>query len=729
MHRFRWTPQTYLAFVLMSISCGPGDPLEEARRLQAEGRYEETVEPLGELVQTRRDDPEAHYLYGLALLRAGRFSQAVWPLRRAMESLEWLVTAGLQLAAGELQTGNQDEAVEVVTRVLEQEPDNTAALLLRATARNATRRDYEGALADTDRLLEIEPESERVLPQRAIALLGLRRSEEAEEALALLERSATDGVVPGPTAGGYCGARAKFAEESGEVEEAERLYRSCLEQFPTNALLVMEAIAFFDAIGKPEDATAALRDAHEAMPQARDPRVNLAVRLERLGDVEAAEALLRDATRDAQTAVAAHAYADLGGFLSQHGRYPEAIESYERAVELAPEARERLLFAYADTLIRAQEPDRALTLADEIKTPAERHLIRGRALLEKGEPRAALDELERGLELWPNQPIGRFYAGLAAEQLGDFDRAIEEYRYAIRADAPLDARVRLARLHRALNQPRRALSALRHDPTGTGLPVEAALLELELAAAISGEISSLRPVLNRPELRGRMVAALAAGTRRRAGRAAAARVVLEASRLDLADPASAPAISSLAEDLWAIAETAQALELLDRVREKATESAALVALHAEALERADRAPEARARYERALALEPDQARALRGRARLAAAAGDLEAALRDYERASEAAEAAGLDDSRALLAAADILESQSRSEEAAGRLEAWLARHPLDGEVALRLASLLAAREDGAQTARGAAKRAVRLGAGPEAIALAEQLEVKTATP
>jgi len=533
MQRFRCGPTALLALVLLAAACGPGDPLEEARRLQTEGRFAEMVELLGELVQTRRDDPEAHYLYGLALTRTGRPSQAAWPLRRAMESPGWKVAAGLQLGAGALQTANYDESVEVLTRVLEEQPDNTAALLLRSTARNLTRRDYAGALADADRVLEIEPDNELILPQRAVALLGLRRTEEAAEALARLEQSATDGVVPGPAAGSYCGVRAKFAEESGDLEEAERLYRSCLEQFPASALLLREAIAFFDAVGKPEAATAALRDAHEAMPQVRNLRVNLAARLEQLGDVEAAEALLRDATRDAQPLAAASAYADLGGFLAQHQRFAEAIESYELALELAPMARERLLFPYADTLVLAGEQERAMALAEEIAVPAQRHLIRGRALLARGEPETALDELTRGLLLWPDQPIARFYAAFAAEQLGDFDRAIEEYRYAIRANALLDARLRLARLHRALNQPRRALTALRHDPDGSVLPVEAALLELELLAWLSPDVRSMRPSLGRPGLQGRVVAALAAGTRRRAGRAAAARVVLSASELFL----------------------------------------------------------------------------------------------------------------------------------------------------------------------------------------------------
>jgi tetratricopeptide (TPR) repeat protein len=712
-----------LVLGVLAAACGPSDPVEAARQLQAEGRFEESLAPLGELVQARRDDPEVHYLHGLALSRTGRPSQAVWSLRRAMESPEWKVAAGLQLGASALRTGNYDEAVEVLTGVLEEEPDDSAALLLRAMARIQTRRDYEGALADADRLLEIEPENQQILPHRAVALLGLERTEEAAEALAQLERSATDGVIPGPSAGGYCGARAKFAEESRELEKAERLYRSCLEQFPANGLLLREAVEFFDATGKSEAATAALRDAHEATPHSRDLRVTLAVRLERLGDEGAAEALLRDATSEAQPILAASAYADLGGFLADRGRLAEAIASYERALELAPEARERLLFPYADKLVMAGEHDRALELAEEISIPAQRHLIRGRALQASGELEAALSELSSGLTLWPDQPIGRYYAGLTAEQLGDFDRAIEEYRYAVRASSLLDARLRLARLHQALGEPRPALVALRHDPQGSGLGVEAALLELELLATLSPTVQLLRPSLNDPSLRARVVAALAAGTRRRAGHAAAAQVVLAAKQLDLADPDSAPALAGLLEDLLAAGRAEHAVKLLERMRERAPESAEILALHAEALEGAGNASEAGAGYARALELDPELSRALRGQARLAAAAGEPQAALRAYEKGAAAAAERGLDDAGATLAIAELLVAEGRRAEGMRRLDDWLTSHPLDAEVALLLATLLADSEGGGgDRARELGQRAIRLRAGPEAIALAERL-------
>ena len=79
--------------------------------------------------------------------------------------------------------------------------------------------------------------------------------------------------------------------------------------------------------------------------------------------------------------------------------------------------------------------------------PAQRSLILGRVAQERGDAAAALEHFDAALRLWPNNPWARYYAALAAERLGDFDRALEEYRYSIRIDqGATDARTRGAKL-------------------------------------------------------------------------------------------------------------------------------------------------------------------------------------------------------------------------------------------------------------------------------------------
>jgi len=87
-----------LAGALVSVACEPADPLAEVRALHAAGRYEDSLAPLRELIDERPDDPEVLYLYGVALGGAGFRTQAVWPLRRAMEDEAWATPAAVQLA-------------------------------------------------------------------------------------------------------------------------------------------------------------------------------------------------------------------------------------------------------------------------------------------------------------------------------------------------------------------------------------------------------------------------------------------------------------------------------------------------------------------------------------------------------------------------------------------------------------------------------------------------------
>jgi tetratricopeptide (TPR) repeat protein len=214
--RNRWQGATLFALLPLLLcfqltGCGPPDPVAEIRELHAAGRFADSLEPLRGLVEARPDDVEVHYLYGLALLRSGQPSLALWSLRKAMEDPDWLVPAALQLGAGALTTGNHEEAMKAADRILEVEPDHLEALLLRAHARVESRRDYEGALADADRVLELDPENVDALVPRTLALLGLERTEESDVALKELESRFEEADLGIDNTARFCAARAMFA--------------------------------------------------------------------------------------------------------------------------------------------------------------------------------------------------------------------------------------------------------------------------------------------------------------------------------------------------------------------------------------------------------------------------------------------------------------------------------------------------------------------------------------
>ena len=146
-------------------------------------------------------------------------------------------------------------------------------------------------------------------------------------------------------------------------------------------------------------------------------------------------------------------------------------------------------------------------------------VIRARVAQERSQPAEALEHFDETFRLWPDNPWARYHSALAAETLGDFDRASDDYRYAIRiSPGATDARVRLARIHQAEGRPRDALHMLliRAD-AGMPLDDEGQLLAMELWAR-AGMDEQLRIGLakvkaSRPEDLGRVAARASEGLR------------------------------------------------------------------------------------------------------------------------------------------------------------------------------------------------------------------------
>ena len=132
--RARWKFVSLLAtstlFALVS-GCNRAPSLDEIRELQAEGRYAETVEPLRHRLESKPDDPETHFLYGTALSRTGAARVAIWSLRKAAETAEWKVPATLELSSAQSSSGNWQAAIEAASAVIETEPANLPAHILR----------------------------------------------------------------------------------------------------------------------------------------------------------------------------------------------------------------------------------------------------------------------------------------------------------------------------------------------------------------------------------------------------------------------------------------------------------------------------------------------------------------------------------------------------------------------------------------------------------------------
>lgn len=711
--------------VAAALACAPSveERAAEAQELLNEGHTYEAVKRLRALTDEHPGDPDLNLMYGGALLATGSASLAIWPLRKASQAPERALEGSLLLGAAHLQSGNPNDAISAADRALELDPGHLDGLFLRATARLEAHR-AEEALEDLGRIRELDSDTPRLALLRLTALLSLKRIEEAAEALttakALISERPDEISADMPVR--LCAAGARFLFEKGEPKSAEEAYAACLEEYPGHPIVVGDAVKFYGETERHERANEILYEALEAAPAQSFARNTLALRLEGMGEPEEAERLLREAAEQFPSVDTWSVLADL---YVHRDDFEASRVAWEHALELAENPPSMLQFAYGDTLVQLGAYQDAQSVIDALAPPYG-ELLLGRMLLDQDRPREALEALEAGVVRWPDNPTARWLAARAAEQLGDFERAISEYKESVRSEAAAtDAGLRLARLYSLMGQNMLALDAIGHHHRSHPKDAEALVVSIEVAAQL-GRNDLVTGGLQR-------LAQLPGQTARAVGHGAVIRAeslgleagigLIESVELDLTDPRHIEALRALVQLLEADGRRAAALARAEAALAAHPDQAPFHALRGELLRSAGRSDEARVAFQAALELDPDHAPALVGLAEIARESGDTREAIALYDRAA----AADTEQPGPGFAAAELLRESGRSEEAEERLRSLLHDHPLHGPSAYALTRLLMDR--GAfDAAEPWAERAVALRANPEAPETLERVQLRNSS-
>jgi tetratricopeptide (TPR) repeat protein len=701
-----------LVLLAAAVACGGSreERLDRVQELHAAGQYAESVELLREILSEQPADAEVSHLLGLALVRSGRRSQAIWPLQDASSSPEFAVEAGTLLASVLLADLNFEEAVRAADRVLEEDPAAIDALALRAQARVALRQP-ELALSDLDRLLELDSIHTGGLMLRAKTLVALNRHDEAEEAYRRLSTIGRE--LDEETAVATCFALAGFlAEVRKDAQAAEGQLENCLERHPESPAAVVNAVQVYDALEQPEKATGLLEKTVEAHPEALGPRLALANRLSGEHPQEA-EALLEAGAREVDSA---EAWSALAKLRRAQGDYAAAREAFEEALLRATGDTKTLRFELGNLLVDLGELEAVEEIARSLEETSYREYLLGRVALQEGDAQGALEHLEASIVEWPNNAGAHLLAAEAAASLGDLERAMSELREATRASPEgTDASVRLARLHLALGEYDEALTfASRHLQLRGLTSPEAHLIAAKAAVALERP-DEARGVLERLRSHSQhaavAVAELATLERSLSGWEAAVRII-EESGLDLGAPENAPALQRLVDLLVDAGQRERALTSIDQQLSAHPETAALHAIRGRVCLRLGDLESAGTSFDRALSLEAERPEALAGRAELEARAGRMEFAIELLERASAADPAAYEYPFRA----AQLLALSGQEPEAEARFRGILRRHPGHEGACNDLAWMLAERGESLDEALQLAERASRLAPTPEVL-------------
>ncbi|MDH3211548.1 MAG: tetratricopeptide repeat protein [Myxococcales bacterium] len=698
---------------LLAIGCG-GDietRMSEVRALQDVGQFTESIEELREILAISPNLPEANYRLGVALMQTGEPSRAIWALQKASEAPDYAIVAGLMLASAHFGIQSHEEAIRAADAVLEIDPERMVALLIRAQSHLGAAQ-LEQAWEDTSRLVELYPDDYRVRALESTVLADLGRLDEAEAAAENLKQMGAASGDP-EIENRSCLAPAYFAEEKRkDTEKAEALYEDCLEKFPTDSFVVGQAMAFFDRIGKRERSMELIRRSVEAAPEALGLRSNLANRLANAGDVEGAEEILVEAVDSFGSAAAWNL---LAGFYRRQQNTAKALEAVEKVIELSGGGSDALRFTQADILVDLGELDRADEVANALNEPTYARLIRGRILLERGDAKGALEAFDAGIRHWPNNAGARYLAGLAARELGDYERAMSELREAIRADqAATDAALVLASIHFARGEYGLAASFVNTYLRNPGVTQrEYALLLGARTLTQMGEYERARrslKALSEVTSSQQKVALQNAEIDRAESGPAAAAASIENSGFDLLDPENADLLRAWADYLVQANRGETALVKAEAGAKRHPDSSLHHEIRANLLARLGRTEEARVAFEKSLELDPGNASATGGLATLAANRGDLAAGIEGFDRAAELAG----DDLVYAYSAAQLTLMSGDKAGAEARLREIVRRDPGQAGARNDLAWLLAERGQDLDLALSLAEAARRIDPSPE---------------
>lgn len=731
-----------MAIVILNLgsACSLQDPIEEVQTQQAKGHFAATITPLRELIEKDPDQAELQYLLGLALLRTGAAGSAVWPLRKASQNADYAVKAGLLLTEATLQSRFKDEAIQAAGNVLAIDPENILALEMRAHALQQGSR-FEESLDDIERVLELDPENKRVLVARVVGHLGLAQE---EEALVALEAARNSLLEPEETAenqrqdsgldaarGKLCVVTAMFTFERGQGEEADQLFEQCVKDYPTDTLVIEESTKYYDRRGRPEQAQEILNSAFEAAPSSQF-RTMLAARMQRTGDHQQTERLLKEEAEETKTSQAWFVLAD---HYVRNDRLEEAAEAFREGVATAPSAENSPMihFAYADTLVQIGEFTKAREVAKAFEGSAMENLIEARLLAAEGKLEESLAAYESGIQLWPNNAGARLLAGQVAEKLGRFDAAESHYREAIRADKSSEASLYLSRLHEAQGEPTKALDRIGLYLRGNPTEPESYVTSIRLAQRLGQHEILKQGIVRLGKLPGQQGLALSVSARLASeakGPKEAIRLLQE-SPLDLTDPINEAALQVLVLNLARVSDFKTAQEPILAAIQAHPEEATFHALLGR-LKQIKNQPvsEAKQAYLRALELNAEDPVALAGLASIEAEANHLDRAIELYDQSSSVGDS---ERAAAAIAALSLIRQREPLEEQEAWARKFLMRHVHSPILASELAQIVAARQQdlslglalahraalfdqmGGQAALSAFKAVAASGTGPEA--------------
>jgi protein O-mannosyl-transferase len=259
---------------------------------------------------------------------------------------------------------------------------------------------------------------------RAYAMLGNSEASEAH----------LGQVVPGKDFYQTHADIARFMEETGRAEEAEKHYLRILQDVEDAEILVNLGVLYHRS-GRMEKAVRTLRRAVEARPRMAAAHFNLGTLYSDLSEFSSAEKFLREAVR--LRSDYADAWYNLAVVLQRQGRIEEAVSAYHRVAGISPNRVEALsnlagCYELMGDLDRAEAFGLKAVAADATRSAP--YINLGRVYQRRGEWDKAVSYYQQALRADPQDVVAYNNLGVCYLNQGNLEKAHHEFVSAIRAN-------------------------------------------------------------------------------------------------------------------------------------------------------------------------------------------------------------------------------------------------------------------------------------------------------
>ena len=731
--------------IFLGTACQPAAPVEEANAASESGDGTRGLAILAEAVEANPTDPGLQFEYGKLLIREGKPSRAVWPLFRSGKAPEYRVAANLLVAQTLMESQDYRNAIRILNKLLDEEPNLESALKLRATARV---KGHEETLAveDLDRILELRPHDFDILQEKLEAFL--RMNDEAAAAAQLQEMGeilSTGEDIPEEFHSRFCALDAVFTSERGLLEEAKERFADCLAEYPGSMLLAGRAVQFYDKINDYPAATAVLEKALISEGDKLEPVLALASRYIGFGQTDKAQQLLVEYAEKLNVPIL---WAELSQFYVSLDRYEDARVAIERAWLADGSAMSALeedegvsspffdlesmneegLFRLGDILVLLKEEEKVAEVVSRLEEPAHRHFLAARMKIELQDDRGALEEYEKGFRYWPSNPGARYLAAGAAAREGRFEDAVMHYRESLRSDlVATPAGYELARLEMANGRAVAAANALALACKGNPEDVRALRLWAQYArrAGLTESMQTARTLLS--QVPGQWPTAIADHAYDVAAASGPQEAIDYIERM-APDGVSSPQLRNVLNALTQLEIGMGAGQAaLDRIHSIRTAQrrpeAALERIRGDALLALGQTKQASEAFALARKLDKTEWRALIASARLAIDPDDLDQAVAWYDLSAEYSPDPEIPRYEAALRLMEPSHSLARQRDGEARMAALLHDTPHHGQAAYHLAMVRYKRGEFGDDVAELAGRAAKFGPMPESLELVDAIK------